>query len=117
MKLLADESLDQPIVERLRLDGHDIGAMAESSPGIADPVVLSLAVAEQIVLITADKDFGELVYRHRLPHAGVLLVRLEGLTELEKCELVSGVVGQYGPDLPGAFSVATYDSLRIRKVP
>ena len=117
MRLLADESMDHPIVARLRADGHEVASVAEESPGLPDPGVLARAAREGVVLLTADKDFGELVYRHRRPYAGVLLVWLAGLDEAAKCELVSRVVSERGSELPGAFSVASEDSLRIRRQP
>lgn len=61
MNFVADESVDQLIVTRLRDDGHLVDAVSEMSPGIADDEVLSEAVAQSAVLLTADKDFGELV--------------------------------------------------------
>ena len=61
MKLLADESIDRQIVEHLRLDGHHVSYIAEMEPGIPDDAVLNLANDEEALLITADKDFGELV--------------------------------------------------------
>ena len=117
MKLLADESVDHPIVARLRADGHEVTSIAEESPGIRDEVVLARAWQEGVVLLTGDKDFGELVYRQRLPHAGVLLLRLEGLDEAGKCEAVAQAIAEHGPELPGAFSVSTSDSIRIRRNP
>lgn len=63
MRFLADESVDKPIIERLRLDGHSIGAVAEVSPGIDDDLVFGWADAEGVLLLTADKDFGEIVFR------------------------------------------------------
>lgn len=117
MKLLADESVDGPIVDRLRADGHDVPAIAEDSPGWRDEGVLARALAEGVVLLTADKDFGELVYRRRLPHAGVLLIRLSGLDEAGKCDAVSQAVAENSEALQGAFSVLTVDALRIRREP
>ena len=117
MKLLADESVDGPIVTRLRDDGHDVPSIAEDSPGLPDLGVLARAHQEGVVLLTGDKDFGELVYRQRLPHAGVLLLRLAGADEDTKCELVSRAVAEHGSDFPGAFSVLSVDDLRIRKPP
>jgi predicted nuclease of predicted toxin-antitoxin system len=117
MKLLADESVDRPIIARLRSDGHDIASIAEDSPGIADDEVLSRACREGVVPISADKGFGELVYRRAQPHAGVLLLRIPDLNESEKCDLVSRTVGDRGGELPGAFSVLTGELLRIRRVP
>ena len=63
MNLLADESLDYQIVYQLRQDGHVVWYVAEMDPGIADDLVLELANRESAVLLTADKDFGELVFR------------------------------------------------------
>lgn len=117
MRLLADESVDGPIVDRLRRDGHAVDAVAEDSPGIGDDEVLARAWAEGVVLISADKDFGELVYRQRRPHAGVLLLRLAGLDEDAKCDLVARVIAERGDDLAGAFSVLAGDELRIRRDP
>jgi predicted nuclease of predicted toxin-antitoxin system len=117
MKLLADESVDGPVVVRLRGDGHDVAWVAEDAPGQADDAVLARAYGQGVVLITSDKDFGELVYRQRRPHAGVLLLRLSGLDEAAKCELVSRAVGEHGVDMTGAFSVLDGSALRIRKDP
>ena len=79
MNLLADENIDRSIVERLRADGHAVDWISELSPSVSDEVVLQRAADSGAVLVTEDKDFGELVYRRGLSHAGVLLVRLEGL--------------------------------------
>ncbi len=65
MNLLADESVDRQIVERLRQDGHHLLAVAEMAPGVPDDVVLERANQETALLLTADKDFGELVYRQK----------------------------------------------------
>ena len=76
MTFLADEGVDRQIVERLRLDGHEVSYVAEMAPGIMDEVVLRESRDSSSVLITADKDFGELVFRQRQASTGVLLVRL-----------------------------------------
>jgi predicted nuclease of predicted toxin-antitoxin system len=117
MRLLADESVDGPVVLRLRHDGHEVAWVAEDAPGATDDVVLARAYGEGAILLTSDKDFGELVYRQRRPHAGVLLLRLAGLDEASKGELVSRAIGERGADLAGAFSVLDGAALRIRKDP
>ncbi|HUE24225.1 MAG TPA: DUF5615 family PIN-like protein [Bryobacteraceae bacterium] len=76
MTFVADESVDRQIVERLRLDGHRVAYVAEMSPGIMDETVLTESRVSESVLITADKDFGELVFRQRQASTGVLLMRL-----------------------------------------
>ena len=65
MNFLADESVDQPIVERLRHDGHGVLAVVEMEPSISDETVLKRANQQLSLLLTADKDFGELVFRQR----------------------------------------------------
>ncbi len=73
MNLFCDESIDRQIVDRLRKDGHSILYVAELSPGITDDQVLAQADALQAPLLTADKDFGELVFRQRRASSGVIL--------------------------------------------
>ena len=62
MKLLADEGVDRPIVERLRESSHQVWYVAEMEPGISDETVLDMANREEAVLLTVDKDFGELYF-------------------------------------------------------
>ena len=87
MNLVADEGVDRPVVERLRQDGHDVVYVAELSPSIPDEEVLQQTNARRAVLVTADKDFGELVFRQGLVHSGVILLRLAGLTNATKAEI------------------------------
>jgi predicted nuclease of predicted toxin-antitoxin system len=63
VNLVADESVDRPTVLRLREEGHEVLYVAEFSPGVADDDVLEQANTRNAVLVTANKDFGELVYR------------------------------------------------------
>ena len=70
MNLVADEGVDRAVVERLRRDGHDVVYVAELSPSIPDEEVLRQANARNALLITADKDFGDLVFRQRIVHSG-----------------------------------------------
>ena len=86
MKIVADESVDKQIVDRLRADGHEVLFVAELDPGIDDETVLLRSRQSSALLLTADKDFGELVFRQRLLHSGVLLIRLAGLTPDRKAE-------------------------------
>ncbi len=114
MKCVADESVDAGIVQVSRQAGHEVMLIAEMAPSMTDAGVLALANDSSAPLVTADKDFGELVFRQRRAHAGVLLIRLYGLEESAKAALVVSQVSSHGPELPGAFSVLTQDALRIR---
>lgn len=78
MKFLLDESADYPLVYFLRGLGHDATAIAHDYPNaLKDQEVLQIGVRENRIVITNDKDFGELVVRRHLPHAGVILFRLD----------------------------------------
>ena len=115
MNLLADESVDRPIVERLRADNHSVVYVAELDPGVSDDVVLERANRDGMLLITADRDFGELVFRLGRIHAGVVLIRLAGLSLEAKASAVSRAFAERGDELPSAFSVISPGSLRIRR--
>jgi predicted nuclease of predicted toxin-antitoxin system len=117
MNLLADESVDRPVVERLRQEGYDVVYVAELSPSITDEEVLQQANDRSALLVTADKDFGELVFRQGRVHAGVVLLRLSGLPNPTKAEAVAEVFRDRAADLPGAFSVVSPGVVRIRKSP
>ena len=114
MRFIADEGVEARIVERLRFEGHDVDYVAELAPGITDDEVLDFANTGRRVLITVDKDFGELIFRLRRVAAGVLLVRLAGLSSDDKAALVAAAVRDYGDQMPGAFAVISPSAIRIR---
>lgn len=114
MNFLADEGVDFPVVQKLRSDGHAVLYVAEMDPGISDEEVLASANEKDALLLTADKDFGELVYRLRRVSAGVLLMRLAGLSPASKAQLVSPVVHDHGDKLIQTFIVLTSGMVRVR---
>jgi predicted nuclease of predicted toxin-antitoxin system len=117
MKFVADESLDGPIVDRLRNDGHRVLYVAELEAGISDDAVLDLANQELCLLITSDKDFGELVFRMQRISEGIVLVRLAGISPKEKAEIVANTVAKHSEKLLKGFTVISHSSVRIRKLP
>lgn len=117
MNLLADECVAAEIVARLRADGHAVEAAGDAARGAADDDVLARAAASGQVLVTADKDFGELVYRLGRAHAGVVLLRLAGMPGEDRAEAVSVVFRDRAAELPGSFTVIDSESVRIRRPP
>ncbi len=79
MNLIADEGADKPIVDALRNAGPDVLYILETNKGAEDDMILMMANTQKRVLITQDKDFGELVYRLKQSHFGVVLIRLEDI--------------------------------------
>jgi predicted nuclease of predicted toxin-antitoxin system len=117
VNLVADEGVDRPIVEQLRQDGHEVLYIAELSPSLSDDDVLQQANARSAVLLTTDKDSGELVHRQRRVHAGVVPLRLAGLSNSTKATLVAEVCRDRTAELVGAFSVIAPGQVRIRQRP
>lgn len=115
MTFLCDEGVERQIVEALREAGHDVSYIAESEPSISDVEVLRRAAESGAILVTSDKDFGELVYRQGRAHAGVLLLRLHGVSPHGKAAVVAAAIEQHGAILAGGFSVLEQDRLRVRR--
>jgi predicted nuclease of predicted toxin-antitoxin system len=84
MLIIADESVDAPIIAALRSAGWSVSAIAETSPSAPDETVLKLAVSVEAVLITLDRDFGELIFSkgHQPPRA-VIYLRAKGMSLAE----------------------------------
>lgn len=115
MNLLADESVDRQIVERLRSDGHEVLYIAEIEPSVSDNRVFDLANEKNALLVTSDKDFGDIVFRdNRLSSRGVVLLRLAGLSTESKSESVSEAFRENKSAFPGHFSVIAPGRIRIR---
>jgi len=114
--IVADESVDGNIVAHLENKGYKTLYIKKYAQGIPDIQVLEIAVQNKALLITEDKDFGELVYRLRLPHCGILLLRLAGVEEKKKCSLVEFVLSENQTTLNNNFSVLDEEKLRIREM-
>ena len=114
MKFVADESVDYQIVTRLREDGHEVIYIAETQSGASDNAVLTKANLQQAVLLTSDKDFGDLVFRQNLVSSGILLLRIAGLPQGRKAAIVAEAIRKHGAVMPGAFAVLTPRTIRIR---
>ncbi len=115
MKILADEGVDKPIVTALRNVGFDVAYILETNAGAEDNSILELAYSQQRILITQDKDFGELVFRLKKAHYGVILIRLQGYAPDLKAEITAHLFLHHGNELMGAFTVIQPNAIRIRK--
>lgn len=116
MTFLADESVDWQIIDRLRKCGYTVLSVAEMEPGITDAAVFELANARKACLITADKDFGEIVFRQRRVSEGVILVRLAGLPQERKAEVVALAIENHLAEIANSYTVITPNRIRIRKM-
>lgn len=114
---LADESCDFAVVWALRSAGYDVLAIAEIAPRTQDPEVIGLAVRYGRVLLTEDKDFGQLVYAELRESSGVILIRFPASEREALPAAVLATVTELEDRLIGAFVVITPRRVRIGRGP
>ncbi len=114
MRFLVDEFVSRDVTEYLRGSGHDVLAIVEAMPGADDEDILARAVEEKRIVITNDKDFGELVFRSGQAHYGVLLLRLKDESASNQVRILSAIMSQYSDHITGQFASVREDRLRIR---
>ncbi len=117
MHLLADESCDFSVVRKLRAAGHDVVAVAEVALGATDDEVIDLARRETRVLITEDKDFGQLVFASAKSSSGVILIRFPSTARPLLPEAVLELVNAEQERLFGSFVVIQPSRIRITRAP
>jgi predicted nuclease of predicted toxin-antitoxin system len=114
MRFLANENFPLDAVEALRQQGHDVIWIRTESPGISDPDVLNLAQVEDRILLTFDKDFGELAFRSRLPAtSGIILFRISASSSAMVAQKVTFAIALRN-DWARHFSVIEDDKIRMR---
>ncbi len=116
MRMIANENIAGAVVRELRRRGHDVLSVKESMRGADDLSVLRRAEDEQRLIITHDKDFGELAFgRGQLATCGVVLFRLGGVTPSADHRRLLDVIDSR-TDWMGHFSVVTADRIRMRSL-
>lgn len=117
MRLQADQNIPLDMVSLLRTRGHDVAWVHEDMPGAADVSVLDEAQREDRIVLTFDKDFGELAIRRRLPAAsGIILLRITAPSASELALLVADILERRN-DWHGHFSVISQNHVRMVPLP
>lgn len=117
LKLLADESLEGPLVRGLRAAGFDVEWVLEISPGADDARVLSRASRTRRILITNDKDFASLVFRQKRASFGVVLLRMPLDSDSAKLARLIETLRADGKDPTSHFTTITAELVRVRALP
>jgi predicted nuclease of predicted toxin-antitoxin system len=117
MRFLADESCDFAVVRALRKAGHDVKAVAEMSPGISDEDVAMHSADEMRILLTEDKDFGQMIYTKSQVSAGVIFLRFPANARLSMSDMIVQLVEDYGEKLHRRFVVVNPSRVRITGIP
>ncbi len=114
MRFLADENVSRLVIGRLRDDGHDVISVAETRPGAPDDDILNAADADGRILITEDRDFGEMVIRQRLALRGVILLEMDRLANATEADTVADIVSTHAERLAGNLVVVEPGRIRVR---
>ncbi|MBA2692238.1 MAG: DUF5615 family PIN-like protein [Rubrobacter sp.] len=118
MDFLADENFPAPSVHRLREAGHVVSAIASEEPGISDERVLDRAVVESRVILTFDRDYGQLIFDAGLPPPpGVVYFRFVPAFLEEPAERLLDILEKTTLSILGNFTVVERDRLRKRTLP
>ncbi|MFZ3166145.1 MAG: DUF5615 family PIN-like protein [Candidatus Methanoperedens sp.] len=113
MRFLVDECTGPAVAQWLRLQNHDVVSVFDEIRGADDRNVIQKAYEQNRILITNDKDFGELVFREKKPHKGVILLRLEDEQPANKIVVLQRLIEKYEKSLRGNFIVVTETTVRI----
>lgn len=113
MQFLADESCDFSVVRALRAVGHDVLAVAEIASGSDDSIVMDIAFREHRVLLTEDKDFGQLVFAHSQQSSGVIFIRYPASARKILPNAVVTFISDHAGDLIDSFVVMSPGRVRI----
>lgn len=117
MRLLVDECCDPRLVAALRQAGHDVRYVLESDSGATDEEVVALSVEQDRILITEDKDFGEVAIRHGKALPGLILIRITPERRQRKPARVLTLLAKQGDRLSGSYAVVDETTVRLRPIP
>ena len=115
LTLVADQGVERQVVDQLRYAGFVVTYVAEILPSLTDYAVLALALEQGSLLHIGDKDFGELVFRRGDDYAGVVLMRLAGLANVAKADIVAAAFLEHSAEFVNAFTVISSTRIRIRR--
>ena len=117
MRWLADECVDAGLVSHLRAAEHDVIYMAEVAPAAGDARVLVWARTERRILLTEDKDFGDLVFRRGQTVPGIVLLRIDPTMHALKEARLDAAISRFGDGLFGRYVIVEAARFRSRRLP
>jgi len=115
MRFLVDECTGPAVAAWLRRQNHEVFSVFEQSRGMNDEDIIQKAASENWILLTNDKDFGDMVYRDGRLHRGVILLRLDDERSVSKIQVISHLLKNYMNHLPDSFVVVTEKQVRFAR--
>ena len=116
MRFLVDECTGPAVAHWLRQNGHDVFSIYEQARGEDDDSILDKAFTEDWVLITIDKDFGDKVFRERIQHHGIIVMRLRDERASSKIDCLKRLLQEFPDRLHDQFVVVTEKQIRFARI-
>ncbi len=113
MRFLIDECTGSKVANWLRDENHEVFSVFDEARGISDDEVLIKASDENWILITNDKDFGEMIFRERRIHHGIVFLRLDDERAINKIKVLEQLLKNYAEKLSEQFVTVTETKVRI----
>ena len=113
MRFLVDECTGPAVAGWLQSLGHEVYSVFDLSPGSPDRQILAKAYSENWILITNGRDFGELIFRERRPHHGVIFLRLGDERPASKIKVLQNLLTNHSERLPEHFVTVTEKQIRF----
>ena len=114
MRFLVDEGVDTRLAAMLTAAGHDVVEIVVTARGSDDLAIADRAMTERRIIVTADKDFGDLAFRDGIAMPGIVLMRMPGSTFEERSSQLSLAISLYADRLDQMIIVVEPDNIRAR---
>ena len=113
MRFLVDEWVGTTVSDFLKSKNHFVISVFDELRGASDDELLSKSNLENYILITSDKDFGEMVFKNQKPHKGIILIRCQPNNFNQKIIVLTKLLQNYSEKLENNFVVVTNENVRI----
>ena len=115
MRFIVDACTGPRVAKWLREQRHEVYSVHDESPQMEDSQIIQKAISEQWIIITNDKDFGEMIYREKYEHRGVILLRLDDERTGNKMRVIGQLLESYAKQIEGRYIVVTETRIRVAR--
>ena len=116
MRFLANENFPNPAIQLLRKNGSYVISISEEFAGITDNEVIKIANNENLIILTFDKDYGELIFRHGIVNPpAVIFFRYKGTSPSYAGDFLLTLLNEKAIDFLDIFTVIEKNNIRQRK--
>jgi predicted nuclease of predicted toxin-antitoxin system len=113
MRFIVDECTGTSVAKWLREQGHEVFSVFDDAKGSTDDEILKKAASEGWILVTIDKEFGEMIFRKRQPHHGVIFMRLSDERPVRKIAVLEQLLKNYSDRIEDQFVVVSETKVRF----